>query len=325
MELVEYCLQRSESFFYKNYYLNGKAMAISFAISVGLVLMVFAVELTYVGFRNSGFRRVFFERSKSTITDIVYFVLQATGMITLFAALASFGLSYAITHEAQDATHLDVAGRLPGWAHVLLFLVLSDFLSYLQHRLMHRVPALWQLHEFHHAAEEFNALTSTREHPLEKAINIVVMVVPALLIGMPTSEFATVTIIFGAIGLVKHSAIPWHGWFGKYVIQSPRDHFIHHSRLREHYNHNFANYFPIWDHLFGTYYCGDGDGAQLGVDRGYFNQTDPFRESIATEIRFFQQAGQAAKAQLGRAKRGISSVSGKPASPQGLPGPEERR
>ena len=325
MELVEYCLQKLGGFFYNTYYLHGREMAFSFAISIGLVLMVLVVELAYVGFGNSGFRRVFFERSKSTITDIVYFVLQASGMIWLFAALASFGLSYAITSAAKNATHLDLAGRLPGWAHILLFLVLSDFLCYWQHRLMHRVPVLWRLHEFHHAAEEFNALTSTREHPLEKAINIAIMVVPALLLGLPTTEFAIVAIAFGAIGLVKHSAIPWHGWFGRYVIQSPRDHLIHHSRVPRHHNKNFANYFPIWDHLFGTYYEGDADGARLGLDRDYFNQTDPFRESIATEIRFFRHAGKTAKAQFGRAKRGISAISGKTASPPGMPRPEERR
>lgn len=318
MALVEYCLHNLGGFFYNTYYLNGRAMALSFAISIGLVLTVFAVELSYVGFGNSGFRRVFFERSKSTITDIAYFVLQTTGMITLFAALASFGLSFAITRAARDAPHLDLAGRLPGWSQVLLFLVLTDFLNYWQHRLMHRLPVLWRLHEFHHAAKEFNALTALREHPLEKAINMAIMVVPALLIGVPTTEFALVMITFGAIGLVKHSAIPWHGWFGKYVIQSPRDHFIHHSRVPEHHDKNFANYFPIWDHLFGTYFEGDVDGAALGLDRDYFNQTDPFRESIATEIRFFQRAGQAVKATCG-----VSPISAKPASLRGQPGPEQ--
>lgn len=308
MALVDYCLQRLGGFFYNTYYLNGRAMALSFAMSIGLVLAVFAVELAYVGYGRSGFRRVFFERSKSTITDIVYFVLQATGMIALFAAFASFGLSYAITHAAQNATHLDLGGRLPGWAHVVLFLVLSDFLSYWQHRLMHRVPILWRLHEFHHAAEEFNALTATREHPLEKAINMAVMVVPALVIGLPTAEFSVVIIAFGTIGLIKHSAIPWHGWFGKYVIQSPRDHLIHHSRLQEHHNLNFANYFPIWDHVFGTYYDGFAEGAEIGLDRDYFNQTDPLRESIATEIRFFQRAGQAAKSVVGRFRRVIGKT-----------------
>lgn len=319
MDLVGVGLQKLGGFFYNTYYLNGAAMAVTFAISIGLVLAVFAVELAYVGYGQSGFRRVLFERSKSTVTDIVYFVLQATGLITLFAALASFGLSYAVTKAAENANHLGLGQKVPGWVHVLLYLVLADFLSYWQHRLMHRLPVLWRLHEFHHAAEEFNALTSAREHPLEKAINMIVMVVPALLIGLPTAEFAVVTIAFGTIGLVKHSAIPWHGWFGKYVIQSPRDHFIHHSRRPEHHNQNFANYFPVWDHLFGTYYDGDTESAALGLDRDYFNQTDPFTETIATEIRFFQRASQDAGVGLARAKRGIHLLDGKPAAP-GPPG-----
>ncbi|WP_246401266.1 hypothetical protein [Rhizobium hidalgonense] len=68
--------------------------------------------------------------------------------------------------------------------------------------------------------------------------------------------------------------------------------------------------------MFGTYYEGDAVGAKLGLERAYFNQTEPFRESIATEIRFFQRAWQAAKAKCG--------ISGKPAS-QGLSGSEQRR
>jgi len=303
MALIEYGLGKVWGFLYKTYYLSGSGIGISFAIAIGLVLAVFALEMAYVGYGQSGFRRVFFERSKSTVTDIVFFLLQATGMITLFAALASFGLSYYISRLAQDATHLNLGMRLPGWVHVILFLILSDFLSYWQHRLMHRIPVLWRLHEFHHAAEEFNALTATREHPLEKAINIMVMVVPALVIGLPTTEFSIVVIAFGAVGYIKHSAIPWHGWFGKYVIQSPRDHFIHHSKRREHHNRNFANYFPIWDHLFGTYYAGAIDGAELGLDRDYFNKTDPIRESIATEVRFFGHAMFASKAVFGRVMR----------------------
>lgn len=211
MEFIEYGLRKIGGFLYFTYYLNGRATAVSFAISICLVLVVFVVELAYVGFGKSGFRRVFFERSKSTITDIAYFVLQATGMITLFAALSSFGLSYVVTRAARNATGLALGTLLPGWAHVFLFLVLTDFLSYWQHRLMHRTPVLWRLHEFHHAAEEFNTLTANREHPLEKAINIVLMIVPALVIGLPPSEFDVVTVAFGAIGLVKHSRIPWHG------------------------------------------------------------------------------------------------------------------
>ncbi|MEQ1953133.1 sterol desaturase family protein [Mesorhizobium sp. CN2-181] len=303
MELIEYGLGKIGSFLYGTYYVNIHQTALGFAIYLALVLAVFAVELVYVDYGKSGFRRIFFARSKSTITDIVFFVLQTTGMIALFAAFSSLGLSYFITKSAQGLTPLNLGNYLPGWAHVILFLVLSDFLCYWQHRLMHWSPALWRLHEFHHAAEEFNALTAHREHPLEKAISMVVLLAPALVIGLPTGEFTTVLLIFGAVGFVKHSAIPWHGRFGKYVIQSARDHSVHHSKLSEHRNRNFANYFPIWDHMFATYYDGAVIEVELGLDRAYFNRSDPVRESIATEIRFVRRALKGMKTQVVHIRR----------------------
>lgn len=292
MEVVEYALGKLGSFLYHNYYLDFYDTAFGFAVSVGMVLAVFAVEIACIGYGQSSLRRVLVDRSKSTITDIVYFVLQTTGMIVLFAALSSLGLSYFIVEAVKAFPHLKLGANLPGWAQVLLFLVFADFVLYWLHRVMHWSPSLWRLHEFHHAAEEFNVLTSHREHPLEKAISMVVMVVPGLLLGFPTTQFAIVLFLFGGIGFVKHSAIPWHGWFGKYVIQSARDHSIHHSKLRKHHNSNFANYFPIWDHLFGTYYHGDDTQVELGSYRPYFNKTDPVSESIATQLRFVQRAGQ---------------------------------
>jgi hypothetical protein len=109
--------------------------------------------------------------------------------------------------------------------------------------------------------------------------------------------------LFGGIGFVKHSAIPWHGWFGKYVIQSARDHSIHHSKLRKHHDSNFANYFPIWDHLFGTYSDGDAIGVELGSDKAYFNRTDPLSEGFATQIRFIQRAGRSINSQVARIQK----------------------
>lgn len=36
---------------------------------------------------------------------------------------------------------------------------------------------------------------------------------------------------------------------------SPQIHRIHHSRLPQHFERNFAAAFPPWDVLFGTYYA----------------------------------------------------------------------
>ena len=39
-----------------------------------------------------------------------------------------------------------------------------------------------------------------------------------------------------------------------WLIAGPQQHRIHHSRLPEHCDKNFGQFFPIWDVLFGTYY-----------------------------------------------------------------------
>jgi hypothetical protein len=38
------------------------------------------------------------------------------------------------------------------------------------------------------------------------------------------------------------------------LLVSTQTHRIHHSILPQHRDKNFANWFPIWDILFGTYY-----------------------------------------------------------------------
>lgn len=111
------------------------------------------------------------------------------------------------------------------------------------------------------------------------------MIVPAVLLGSPLPEFTLFIMIYGIVGYIKHSEIPWHGWFGKWVIQSPRDHHIHHSKLREHHDLNYANNFAIWDHLFGTYCNGSNFNSVLGVEQDYFNKDGVVRDTVAAQWR----------------------------------------
>jgi hypothetical protein len=39
-----------------------------------------------------------------------------------------------------------------------------------------------------------------------------------------------------------------------WLFDAPQVHRIHHSRLSEHFDRNFAAFFPIWDVVFGTYF-----------------------------------------------------------------------
>lgn len=286
MEVFDFVFGKLWGFVYNTYFLNWQAISISFAMAVAMALVVMAVEMRYVGYEKSGFRRVLFDRSKSTITDIVYFALHTTGLITLFSVLVSLGIPHFVASILKNTVQLDLGASLPSWAHLVLYLILADFMAYWQHRLMHRIPTLWKVHEFHHSAEEFNTLTVFREHPIDKALNFLAMAVPAVILGIPTAEFTVFVTIYGIIGYVKHSNIPWHGWVGKWVIQSPVDHHIHHSKVREHHDTNFANNFAIWDHIFGTYYHGTNRNSVLGLDVPYFNKDGVVADTVGTQMRF---------------------------------------
>lgn len=287
MEFAHWFVTKLGGFLYKTYIVNAPALLTGFAIAVAMALLVLLIELAYRGFDKSGLRRILFDRSKSTITDIVYFLIHTLGVITVFSMLVSAGIPYIVSNAITGVIKLDLGRSMHPVLHLAVFLLLADFLAYWQHRIMHEVPFLWKIHEFHHAAEEFNTLTVFREHPLDKAINTVVMIIPAVLLGSPLPEFTLFIMIYGIVGYLKHSEIPWHGWVGKWLIQSPRDHHIHHSKVREHHDLNYANNFAIWDHLFGTYYNGTNFDSVLGIEQDYLNKDGVLKDTIATQWRFF--------------------------------------
>jgi sterol desaturase/sphingolipid hydroxylase (fatty acid hydroxylase superfamily) len=65
---------------------------------------------------------------------------------------------------------------------------------------------------------------------------------------------------------------------------SPQLHRIHHSRLPEHHDKNYAGYFPILDVIFGTYYHPGGDEYP---PTGVLGESDvkSFRESLFFPLR----------------------------------------
>ena len=67
--------------------------------------------------------------------------------------------------------------EVPAWSAGVVTVLYSvslfvcwDFSRYLLHRLLHRVPALWELHLVHHCAVVLTPLTYYRTHPLEGAL-----------------------------------------------------------------------------------------------------------------------------------------------------------
>ncbi len=157
---------------------------------------------------------------------------------------------------------------------VLLVLFVHDAWLYLSHRCEHRFPALWAFHKVHHSEERMNFLTAGRDHFLQ---SIWRTFFSFLTIGLFIDiEFkqAAVTAGYAHSGLLLWSMF-YHSntrvelpWLDR-VLVTPQVHRIHHSRLPEHQDKNFADIFPVFDIVGGTYWAPRaGEFPETGLSSG---------------------------------------------------------
>ncbi len=159
----------------------------------------------------------------------------------------------------------------PGWllvaGYTLTLFVAWDLSRYVLHRLMHEVPALWQLHQVHHSAEVLTPLTFFRVHPLESVLYeargaLVTAgvagvwfylfrgaVEPATLLGVHALGF----VMNAATGNLRHSHV-WLG-FGSFerLLVSPAQHQLHHGLDAAEYGVNYGTWLAVWDRLGGSW------------------------------------------------------------------------
>jgi len=163
-----------------------------------------------------------------------------------------------------------------------------DFFYYWWHRFQH-VSFLWQQHKVHHLDENVSAVTALRVHWLENLAYMPMVTLPPTLLFK--FDPATGGIALGVISLFTafwqtffHANLKvGFGWASPLFV-SPQIHRIHHSRLTEHLDKNFAGYFPILDVAFGTYYHpGPDEYPPTGVQGE--KDVESFRESLFLPVR----------------------------------------
>lgn len=157
------------------------------------------------------------------------------------------------------------------WGAVVALLVstfLSDFFFYWFHRVLHTNKVLWQVHLLHHSDEHMNVLTAHRSHVAETLISPIFIALPmAVLFDLPPVTIGILSVLPFAYQLFAHANLNVH--FGPlwWVLISPNYHRVHHSIEERHWNRNFANWFPIWDVVFGTAYVpAKGELPATGVE-----------------------------------------------------------
>jgi sterol desaturase/sphingolipid hydroxylase (fatty acid hydroxylase superfamily) len=185
--------------------------------------------------------------------SVVYMAVGAiaAGIGTLIGGRLKAGLHGGLIDLKIGNTN-DFAG---GLAATLLSILIFDFFYYWWHRSEHKYPALWAIHKLHHMDPGINVSTDNRHHWLEDVGRIPMIAIPmAILFDLSPAVGGTIGFVFSAWTFFIHANLKLNLGRLSWLFDGPQVHRIHHSRLPEHFDRNFAAFFPIWDVIFGTYY-----------------------------------------------------------------------
>jgi sterol desaturase/sphingolipid hydroxylase (fatty acid hydroxylase superfamily) len=209
--------------------------------------------------RAVAFNAVFALTSFAVITFCAYWIVQGHQLALLFRQ-ASVGDSNFV-RQSVDAVELA--------ARVLVYLLVVDFFSYWRHRAMHAWPLLWRVHKLHHSETVMNTTTARRDHWLNEIIYFAVVALPALVLFGALDVPGWVLLLYFGFPFYSHANIRLCLGPLTPVIVGPQLHRIHHSRLPEHQDTNFAPMFPVYDIIFGTYHAPKrGEFAPAGLSSG---------------------------------------------------------
>ncbi len=212
----------------------------------------------------------------SSILDLKLFLFNHVIKLIFLSLFASFLLSsHSLSHfflkilrdYGGDISPLSTNEFVMGLSYTLFAFVFLDFMRFIQHYLMHKIPFLWVFHKVHHSAKVLTPLTLYRVHPGEILVSMarssLAVVIPSslyvYLFQAPIHGFDILGVnilgfLFNAFGAnLRHSHIWMSFGVFEYVFISPAQHQIHHSNKIEHRDKNLGVCLAIWDILWGTF------------------------------------------------------------------------
>lgn len=145
--------------------------------------------------------------------------------------------------------------RVIDWLPAEIFVVtlLIEFGKYWSHRFHHQVTSLWRMHRLHHSSERLYTLNNLRFHPINYAINLLMGVFPAILLGFSGESIMGYLAVTQPILLIQHMNFDSQQGYLNKLFSTNEVHRLHHTTERRVADSNYGNAIMLWDHLFGTY------------------------------------------------------------------------
>ncbi|MGC1630844.1 MAG: sterol desaturase family protein [Gelidibacter sp.] len=161
--------------------------------------------------------------------------------------------------------------NLPRWLGLLIFFIITDFVQWNTHRLLHRVPWLWNFHKVHHSVKEMGFAAHLRYHWMEPVVYNSLLYIPIAIIGGFDAQDVAIVYFFSiVIGHLNHANLGWNYGPLKYILNNPKMHIWHHVKeLPKDKQHgiNYGLTLSLWDYIFNTHHVPhDGRDIELGFE-----------------------------------------------------------
>lgn len=233
---------------------------------IGVSLFFFVLELAnpwrkeQARFRKDFWMDFFYMFFNFFLFTLIIYGAFSNVVVSLFNdLLAMLGITNLLAFEVMS---------WPIWAHLLIGFLVRDFVQWWVHRLLHRVPRLWEFHKVHHSVEQMGFAAHLRYHWMENMVYKGIEYIPLALIGIGLRDFFIIHIFTLAVGHFNHSNLRLNLGFLKYIFNNPQMHIWHHAYeipQERKYGVNFGITLSLWDYLFKTNYIPyDGRDIKLG-------------------------------------------------------------
>ncbi len=153
-----------------------------------------------------------------------------------------------------------------------------DFLIYVQHVALHKVPLLWRLHRLHHADLDYDVTTGVRFHPLEILLSLLYKMALILVLGIDPVAVIIFEVILNGMAMFNHANFNLPIGLDKIlrlVFVTPDVHRVHHSSIMQETDSNFGFNICLWDRIFRTYVAQPREGHEnMEIGLSYFREPD---------------------------------------------------
>ncbi len=206
------------------------------------------------------------ERLRHDAANLTLGMVNAAITAFVFAGAALVVTEWA---RANGEGVLHWIGASGAWGLALSF-VLFDLWQYLWHRLNHRLPFLWRFHAVHHADGELSASSGLRFHTGEIVLSSLARLAVLPLLGMTLGQLVVYEAALLPVILFHHGNVKAPDRVDRllrWIIVTPRMHWVHHSDYQPETDSNFSSVFSFWDRVFGSFrVVADPTRLTLGLD-----------------------------------------------------------